>query len=843
VSLFPNSRAQTGAAREPASYSYERGAAALDQALKDITNPFAVMAVGASAADIDYGTIAYYRKKLGARCVITIATRDESGEKGASRSWQEETAVINTRRALAAANTVDSDVYFLNLPDTGYTKSADEALSKWGHDAALARLVRAIRLMRPDIIIGRPEAKNEDGQQQAVARLVNEAFDASSDVSRFVEPDTEPWRVSRVFHRVEEEAQEVAVPISEYDADRGATYEQIGVAARDAYAASRRWPARFSAAEERLFYKLKRSAPDDKFRPGGSLLDGIILPENLLRAIAPPRVGDATLIESIGVKEKLIEAMRERLLEKRAEGTVAEIRERYGSQFFRMIRYTESLERAIALALGLSLEATLSDRILVRSQKFTLKLSLRNGGSRQLPIVFHTPDALALADKKPEYKASEVSVALAGTVTTHEAEYQIPVDAALTLPHSTQIYKGEYYAISSMMPGARELELFGARLVAYAEVEIEQTTIPLPALVSYDIAPPIEMETIPFALVKDWSKPRDFDFTVRLRNRATGPFKGEFWIVPLGLTAEDYKPQAVSFLKEDEEISVRVKLKLPLLKPPLSPEILMEVRREKPAPPDAIASARVLVKSGEFEVAEAVKVGYVSGFDSWLGFALDQLGVEHTELSIEEIKASVHGSVEKTASQFETSCAALARFDTVIIDNLAYLTRPDLITANACLLNFVNRGGTLIVLYQQPDDLNLLIARGQFAPFPIKLSRDRITIENAPVKILEPEHAALTKPNKITLKDFEGWVRDRAIYLPGEWAAEYTPLLESGDPGEEPRKGGLLVASHGAGTFVYTTFDWRTQALAMNTGAYRVLANLISLSKTLKPETDTKPPN
>ena len=843
VSLFSKSHAQPSAMRDAAPYGYERGAAALNQALKDLANPFAVMAVGASAADIDYQTIAYYRKKLGARCVITLATRDEAGEKGASRAWQEETAVINTRRALAAANAVDSDIYFLNLPDSGFTKTAEEALSKWGHDAALARLVRAIRLLRPDIIISRPETKSDDGQQQAVARLVNEAFDASSDVSRFVEPDTEPWRVSRIFQKAEEDAQDVTVPIGEYDADLGLTYEQIGLAALNLYTVLRRWPERFNVTDERMFYKLRRSAPDDKFRPGSSLLDGIILPENLLRSIAPPRVGDASLIESIGVKEKLIEAMRERLLEKRAEGTVAEIRARYGSQFFRMIRYTESLERAIALALGLSLEATLSDRTLVRGQKFSLKLVLRNGGSRQLPLVFHTPDALPLSDKKPDYKASEVTVAFAGTVTTHEAQYQIPDDAALTLPHTTHIYKDRYYALSSMMPGARELELFGARLLAYAEIDIEQATIPLPVLVSFDIAPPIEMTAIPFALVKDWSKPRDFDFTVRLRNRTPGPFKGEFWIVPLGLTADDYKPQAVSFIKEDEEISIKVRLKLPVLKPPLSPEILMEVRREKPAPPDAIASNQVLVKSGEFEVADAVKVGYISGFDSWLGFALDQLGVEHTELQVEDVKASLHGSVEKTDSQPQTNCAALARFDTIIIDNLAYFTRPDLITANACLFDFVNRGGTLVVLYQQPDDLNLLLTRSQFAPFPIKLSKDRITIETVPVKILEPEHVVLSKPNKITVKDFEGWVRDRAIYLPVEWATEYTALLESSDPGEEPRKGGLLVARHGAGTFVYTTFDWRTQALAMNPGAYRMLANIISLSKTLKPETDTKPPN
>jgi LmbE family N-acetylglucosaminyl deacetylase len=827
-------------------YAYtrsERGIVALNQALKDLTSPFTVMAVAASAADIDYGTVAYYRKKVGARTVITLATRDETGEKGAPRAFQEETGVINTRRALEAADTVDSDLYFLNLPDSGYTKTAEEALSKWGNEAALAKLVRAIRLLRPDIIINTSDAKSSDGQQQALTRLVAEAFDAAPDVSRFAEPDIEPWSVSRVFQKVSENEKEASVYLYEYDADRGLTYEQMGLAARRRYKVTQGWPERFEAEEQTAFYKLSRSAPGDKFRAGGSLLDGITLPENLQRSIAPPRVGEASLAEAIGMKDKLIEALREKLIEKRAEGSVADLRSRFGSQFFRMIRYTEALERAIAQALDLSLEASLSDKVLVRGQKFSLKLSLRNGGNRSLPIVFHTLESLPLTDKKPAYKTTEMTVAMPDSVTSEEAQYQVPEDAAFTLPHLDQLYKESYYGISSMTAKPRNLEPFGARLVGFAEVDIDQTTIPIAAIVPFDIAPLIEMRSIPFVLVKDWSKPRDFDFTVRLRNRTNGPFRGEFWIVPFALTVDDYKPQIINFVKEDEEINLKVKLRLPILKPPLSPEILMEVRREKPAASNAVGSIRVFVKSAEFEVAEGIKVGYISGFDAWLGFALNQLGVEHAELQAEDIKTIAHGSVDTGASTSQNNCTDLSRFNTIIIDNLAYFTRPDLITVSACLLDYVNRGGTLVLLYQQPDDWNLLLAGGRFAPFPLKLSTDRVTIENWPVKILEPEHLLLTKPNRITEKDFEGWVRDRAIFVPREWATEYTALLEAGDPGEEPRKGGLLVARHGEGMFLYTTYDWGTQALAMNAGAYRMLANIISLPQSIKTESSTKPPN
>ena len=95
----------------------------------------------------------------------------------------------------------------------------------------------------------------------------------------------------------------------------------------------------------------------------------------------------------------------------------------------------------------------------------------------------------------------------------------------------------------------------------------------------------------------------------------------------------------------------------------------------------------------------------------------------------------------------------------------------------------------------------------------------------------------MTKPNRITAQDFEGWVVERAVYVPREWATEYTALLESGDAGEEARRGGLLVARYGEGTFIYTTYNWHRQLLAANAGAYKMLANMVSLPKVSKAET------
>jgi hypothetical protein len=147
------------------------------------------------------------------------------------------------------------------------------------------------------------------------------------------------------------------------------------------------------------------------------------------------------------------------------------------------------------------------------------------------------------------------------------------------------------------------------------------------------------------------------------------------------------------------------------------------------------------------------------------------------------------------------------------------------------LLRYAHQGGNLVVLSQRPDDWSLATADAQLAPYPIKLSKDRITVENAAVKITNADHPLMSNPNKITPKDFEAWTAERMFNLPRAWSSEYVPLLESSDPGEEPNRGGLLVATYGEGTYIYVSLSMRRQLLAGHAGAYRAFANLVSFPK------------
>jgi hypothetical protein len=168
----------------------------------------------------------------------------------------------------------------------------------------------------------------------------------------------------------------------------------------------------------------------------------------------------------------------------------------------------------------------------------------------------------------------------------------------------------------------------------------------------------------------------------------------------------------------------------------------------------------------------------------------------------------------------------LSRYDVVVAGSRAYEVRPDLAAHNARLLEYVRRGGTLIVQYNKYE-----LVEGGFTPYPITMGRphDRVTDEAAPVRMLEPAHPVFTWPNRITERDFQGWIQERGLYFARTWDPRYTPLLETGDPGEAPLRGGLLVAPYGEGTYVYTGLAFFRQLPEGVPGAWRLFANLLAL--------------
>ncbi|HLF15806.1 MAG TPA: LmbE family protein, partial [Bacteroidota bacterium] len=216
--------------------------------------------------------------------------------------------------------------------------------------------------------------------------------------------------------------------------------------------------------------------------------------------------------------------------------------------------------------------------------------------------------------------------------------------------------------------------------------------------------------------------------------------------------------------------------------------------------------------SGKLVVADVRKkkftVGYIDGSGDEVPEALRRIGYEVRLLTDEDLLS-----------------ADLAHLQAIVAGVRAYNTRPALGMAQRRLMEYVSGGGTYIVQYAT----NGRMETGEPGPYPLKISRDRVSDETAPVTLLAPGHPALTYPNTIGPGDFSGWVQELGLYFADSWDSAYVPLISAGDPGEPARRGGLLVARHGNGYFCYTGLSFFRQLPAGVPGAYRLFANLIEL--------------
>ena len=210
----------------------------------------------------------------------------------------------------------------------------------------------------------------------------------------------------------------------------------------------------------------------------------------------------------------------------------------------------------------------------------------------------------------------------------------------------------------------------------------------------------------------------------------------------------------------------------------------------------------------DVKVPKDLKVAYVMGAGDDIPAVLQQIGMDVTLIPAEKL-----GSED------------LSRYQTIVLGIRAYDTQKDVIANNKRLLDFVQAGGRLVVQYNAAaGDFNT----EKLTPYPATLSRTRVSVEEAPVKILEPANPIFHSPNEITQKDFEGWVQERGLYFMSQWDSNFTPLLESHDPGEEEQKGGLLLAHYGKGTYIYTGYAFFRQLPAGVPGAVRLFVNLVA---------------
>jgi len=208
------------------------------------------------------------------------------------------------------------------------------------------------------------------------------------------------------------------------------------------------------------------------------------------------------------------------------------------------------------------------------------------------------------------------------------------------------------------------------------------------------------------------------------------------------------------------------------------------------------------------KVGKDMQVGYIEGSGDDVPASLENLGIQVHFLASEDLAS-----------------ADLSKYNLILIGIRAYAVRPDLRTYNGRIIDYVKQGGTVVVQYQTPEfDHN-------FGPYPYTMTSDpeEVTDEGSQMTFEQPSNPVLSWPNKITAKDFDGWIEERGSKFMESWDSHYQAPLETHDPGQSPQKGGLLVARYGSGVWVYTAYAFYRELPLGVPGAYRIFANLISI--------------
>ena len=861
----------------------DTGATGLKLILRRLHTTARLMHTVAHPDDEDGGMLTLESRGHGDSVLQLTLNRGEGGQNKVGSNLFDELGIIRTLELLAADRYYGVEQRFTRVADFGFSKTPDETFQKWGgHDVALGDMVRVIRTFRPDVICTRFQGNSRDGHgnHQASGILTREAFHAAADPTRFPEQIREglqPWQAKKLYMDNVRGTEDWTIKLetSQQDPLLGESYTRFAFEGLKHQLSQGAGDWTFTEGPRFSYYKLIDSAgvtPPAAGAHENDFLDGIdtsvtglssrlgkdepgfpwLRPQ--LQAIAKT-IDDATaaaekgsesagalLLKGLGLTRELISRVEASNLPPLQKADL----------LVNLRTKQQQFEDGANLTLGLQLEigpgtpdgrpmaanfptsdGDVLTAVITSGKSFLLRASLHNGSSSPLELkqfALDVPEGWKyelFMDQAPKSVTPGDGVALTFRVTP-------PIDARPTKayfhrddPENDAIYKIDEpkYLTQALPPppvSARvEYGVQGSSGVIHSfartpmhDQKGDAWSMPMA------VVPPFSVEATPVTQVMLAGKNPSAELTVGVRTTAD---RGNGTVHPEAPKAWSIEPNSapISFTSPGQQ-SVRFKE---------LPDGAKESRYRVTANLDAAgrkynegytlvarpdiggffyyqpASQRASVV--EVKVPQGLSVGYIMGAGDDIPTVLRELGLTVTLLTPDDV---AHGD--------------LSRFGTIVLGIRAYDTRDDVKQNNQRLLDYVRNGGTLVVQYNtSPSDFNA----GHFTPYPAQLSRDRVTVEQAPVTILDPQNPVFHYPNQITQHDFDGWVQERGLYFMDQWDSHYTPLLACNDPDQQPQKGGLLVAQDGKGHYVYNAYAFFRQLPFGVPGAIRLYVNLLSL--------------
>jgi LmbE family N-acetylglucosaminyl deacetylase len=855
----------------------DRGTAGTLSALEKLPIYVRVLQTTAHPDDESAGTLTWLSRKYHATTALFCLTRGEGGQNILGKDKYEALGLVRTGELLEACRFYGIDLFFGNNVDFGFSKTAEETFAKWGHDAALEEMVRFIRAWRPSIILSRFRGDSTDGHghHQATGSLTIEAFHAAADPAKFPEHFSRglrPWKTDKLFlsarnMRTVSNATTVRIPVGEYDPVLGRSYREIG---SEGYSKHRTQGngATFSfpgmayeyfelaesssavGSDETGFFDsldtsltaICRLADDEEglvpfLRK--DLSDAVQAADTAMRAfqVKHPERSAAAVAEGVRILTGSLRRVKASSLSASLKKQVTEALQEKISDF----------RKAVNAVLGIRLIALSENETAVPGQDVQVSVQFYNQGSETVDleqVSISAPGAVTPSDANPPMQ----KLAPANTAT-YRFTAEIPEDAAITEPfwyledmHDAR-YKlreadDDFLPFGKPVMSAEVAYRYGSAEITISEIVKAQAGDPIrgPDLQDFQIVPALSVTLEPDSIISPLSSAaRTRQFQVSIKNNRADKAEGTLKLVSDRNWPIQPAEIPFSLYRKDEVQTANFTIRIPagtksggyVIAPvaTMDGRQFMQQQRKIAYPGNwtrfLYDNAQSKIEVFDIRVPDDLTVGYVPGAGDDVPAALEKLG----------IPVQIFTSADLVSGDFNS-------FSAIITGIRAYNVNEDLQSNNRRLLEYVSNGGVLIVQYVRPEGRPAGPSMGspfQFGPYPMSVSSsDRITVEDSPVKILDPGHRIFNWPNKITEADFEGWVQERGLYFMNAWDERYKPLLSGHDPGEDAKEGGMLLARYGKGYFIYSAYSWFRQLPAGVPGAFRIFANMISLGSEQK---------
>ncbi|GAB2474568.1 hypothetical protein GCM10011375_24360 [Hymenobacter qilianensis] len=845
-------------AQTPKSYS----AADIALGLRKLNVLGSALYIAAHPDDENTRLIAYLANGRLLETGYLSCTRGDGGQNLVGPEIREGLGVIRTQELLAARRTDGGRQFFTRANDFGFSKTPEETFTIWDREQVLADMVWVIRQRRPDVLITRfsPQPSGTHGHHTASAQLALDAFDAAGDPKRFPEQlqYVQAWQPKRLFWNTSsffiqpgqkfDATGKIVVDAGSYNALLGKSYGEIAATSRSQHKSQGFGSAatRGEAIEYLEPLKGEKAQKD--------LLEGVDLSWNRIKGGAPvgklvsqaikefdPANPAASVAGLLKVREALLKAPDDGFWKKEKQ---------------------EQVEQLIKACLGLYLEATAAEATTSPGQPVTVTVEAINRSA--VPVTWVGTGLIAYQRdttlNKPlvvnELNRVRLRFQVSSQVEASQPYWlRLPGTVGMyTVPEKLLVAESSSTALLGPVTGQRIVPAGGQKEPAALLINRQNL-----------IGTPENPATAYVGCLLNVAGTPIF-YSVPVQYKRTDPVEGELYrpltVVPpvavnIGGKAyvfADNQPKLVPVTVKAGRAGVRgtVALNLPpgwVAEPASLPFVLQNKEQEQTLefrvrPTGTTESAgqlrAVATVDGQtyargyqpivythiptqtlFPEAAAPlikldlkrkgnEIGYLMGAGDEVPDALRQIGYQVT-----------------TLKETDLTPANLRRFDAVLLGVRAYNTVNRLRFLQSVLLEYVQGGGNLIVQYT----VNRGTVLPEIGPYPFKLSNDRVTVENAEVRFLKPQHPLLNTPNKITSRDFQGWVQEQGLYYPSQWDAKYQPIISSNDPGESPKDGAILVADYGKGHYIYTGLSFFRELPAGVPGAYRLLTNMISLGK------------